>query len=108
MMKIVVLALATIPLVAAPLAQPPNRSAKLAVYAAVELAVRDHEPRPCDQPLHFVRVSQPAAAVSFWTGMAPRIVTAEAPGAQDDGDPFDDELIRSTVRRWIAGQPATV
>jgi len=35
MMKIVVLALATIPLVAAPLAQPPNRSSKLAVYAAV-------------------------------------------------------------------------
>ena len=34
-MKIVVLALATIPLVAAPLAQPPNRSSKLAVYAAV-------------------------------------------------------------------------
>ena len=35
MKKIVVLALATIPLVAAPLAQPPNRSSKLAVYAAV-------------------------------------------------------------------------
>jgi 6-phosphogluconolactonase len=35
MMKIVVLALATIPFVAAPLAQPPNRSSKLAVYAAV-------------------------------------------------------------------------
>ena len=34
-MKIVVLALATIPLVAAPLAQPPNRSSKLAVYAEV-------------------------------------------------------------------------
>ena len=33
-MKIVLL-LATIPLVAAPLAQPPNRSSKLAVYAAV-------------------------------------------------------------------------
>ena len=35
MMKIVVLALATIPFVAAPLAQPPIRSSKLAVYAAV-------------------------------------------------------------------------
>ena len=34
-MKIVVLALATIPFVAAPLAQPPIRSSKLAVYAAV-------------------------------------------------------------------------
>src|SRR5262245_41280971 len=35
MMKIVVLALATIPFVAAPLAQPSNRSSKLGVYAAV-------------------------------------------------------------------------
>jgi 6-phosphogluconolactonase len=35
MMKIVVLALATIPFVAATLAQPPVRSAKLAVYAAI-------------------------------------------------------------------------
>jgi len=34
-MKIVVLALATMPFVAAPLAQPPIRSPKLAVYAAV-------------------------------------------------------------------------
>jgi thioesterase domain-containing protein/aryl carrier-like protein len=80
---------------------------QLEVFAAVRLAVRDYEPRPGAAPLHFLGTSGSAAAMSFWSGLTPRLVTAEVGVADGELTPCD-ERVRAVVRRWLLDQPDSV
>src|SRR5262249_6828832 len=91
-----------------PSATGPVVTRQLAVFAAVQLAVRDYEPRPCAEPLHLLTTTEPAEATSFWAGMTPQLVTAEVDGVSTDDELPPDERIHAVLNRWIVEQPAIV